>query len=97
MKSMLARDEREAGVDRAADRLAYLVVTYGLLVIAAYRSFALGQSSWDLLALVLVGAATGAAYRLSQGVLTRQALVVIGLSVAVAIVVAAAMALGLRG
>jgi hypothetical protein len=33
------RDEREARIDLAADRLAYLVVSYGLLLAVAYRSF----------------------------------------------------------
>ena len=39
MWDLLPRDERETGIDRAADRFAYLVLSYGLLLLAAYRSF----------------------------------------------------------
>jgi hypothetical protein len=79
MTSPIVRDEREHSVDLAADRLAFLVVCYGALILAAWRSFALGQQSWDLLGLVVVGGAVGLAYRLRHGVLSRPwALVLLG-------------------
>ena len=53
MKQLRARDERELTVDRAGDRLAYLALSYGLLVVIAYRSFVERQASWELLGLVV--------------------------------------------
>lgn len=94
MRNLLARDEREAGVDRAGDRLAYLVLSYGLLVLVAYRSFVERQPSWELLALVVLGGAVGAGYRAWHHALTRDAAIVLGATVAVAVVVAALLALG---
>jgi len=96
MKQLLARDERELSVDRAGDRLAYLVVTYGLLLVVAYRSFVDGHASWDLLALVLLGGAVGMAYRLWHRAFTREAALVIGVTVLVALAVAVVVALAVR-
>jgi hypothetical protein len=96
MNRLLVRDERESSVDRAADRLAYLVVSFGLLAIVAYRSFVEGVSSWELLALVLIGGAVSALYRLWQRVLTRQALLALALTAVVALAVAVAISIGFR-
>jgi len=94
MKQLFVRDEREASVDRAGDRLAYLALSYGLLLLVAYRSFAEARASWDLLALVLLGGLVGTAYRLWHRVFTREAALVAGLTIVVAIVVGALLAIG---
>jgi hypothetical protein len=96
MDRLLVRDEREVSVDRAADRLAYLALSFGLLAVVAYRSFVDGVASWELLGLVLVGGAVSTAYRLRQRVLSRQAVLVLALTALVALVVGVAVALGLR-
>jgi hypothetical protein len=96
MKQLLARDEREASVDRAGDRLAYLALTYGLLVVVAYRSFAEGQASWDLLALVLLGGLVGMAYRLWHRAFTREAGLIAGLTIVAALVIGALLAISIR-
>jgi hypothetical protein len=96
MKQLLARDEREASVDRAGDRLAYLVVSYGLLLVVAYRSFVERRPSWELLALVIVGGLVGTAYRLWHRAFTREAALVIGLTIVVALAVGALVALAVR-
>ena len=54
MMRFVPRDEREAGVDLAADRLALIVVSYGLLLVVAYRAFVLREEAWDLMALLIV-------------------------------------------
>jgi hypothetical protein len=87
-----SRDEREIGIDQAADRLAYLVVSYGLLLAVAWRSFARGESAWDLLALVLLGGVVGGVYRLLNGAVTRTWLAVAALTAAAGLVVAAILA-----
>jgi len=83
-------------IDRAADRLASIVLSFGLLAIVAYRSFVEGVASWELLALVLLGGAVSGAYRMWQGVLTRQALLVLAGTAVIALVVAAGLVLGIR-
>lgn len=96
MDRLLERDERELSVDRAADRLAYVVVSFGLLAVVAYRSFVDGVASWELLGLVLLGGAVATGYRLWQGVLTRQTLLVLAFTALTALVVGALVVLGLR-
>jgi predicted PurR-regulated permease PerM len=86
------RDEREQAVDSAADRLSFLVLAYGLLVIVAIRAFN-GEATWDLLALVILGGFAGLAYRVQKRVVTRPwAIVLIG-TIAAAAIVAAVMTL----
>jgi hypothetical protein len=96
MGNLFVRDEREAAVEKGGDRLAYIVLSYGLLVIVAYRSLVDRQASWDLLALVVLGGIVSVAYRMSRRALNRNALVVVGLTIAVAVVVGALVALGVR-
>ena len=96
MKHLVLRDERETGVDRAADRLAYLVLSFGLLAIVAYRSFADGAASWDLLGLVVLGGLVGTLYRLAQRAVSREWTIVALGTTAVALVVAAIVAFATR-
>ena len=96
MKHLVLRDERETGVDRAADRLAYLVLSFGLLAIVAYRSFADGAASWDLLGLVVLGGLVGTLYRVAQRAVSREWTIgAVGTAV-VALVVAAIVAFATR-
>ena len=93
MTSRLVRDERERSVDLAADRLAFLVVCYGALAVAAYRSLVLGQETWDLLALVVIGGLAGLAYRVRERVVTRSWTLVVVVTIGVAAIVAVAAVL----
>lgn len=88
MKTIFVRDEREATVDRDGDRVAYLVLSFGLLGIVAWRAFANDQASWELLGLVILSGLVGAAYRMANGVLTARAVAVVGVTMAVAAIVA---------
>jgi hypothetical protein len=96
MRSWTVRDEREAAVEQRGDRLAYIVLSYGLLLIVAYRSFVERQASWDLLALVVVGGIVSVGYQAWRRALSRNALLVVGVTIAVAVVVGALLALGAR-
>jgi hypothetical protein len=96
MRSLFVRDEREAAVERGGDRLAYIVVTYGLLLIVAYRSFVDQQASWDLLALVVVGGIVSLGYRMWRRGLSRNTLVLVGVTIAIAVIVGALFAVGVR-
>src|SRR5262249_30763880 len=64
------RDERTVAVENASYRLAYTVLTFGLLLIVAYRSFFFRESPWDLLGLVVLGGLLSAAYQAFHRVLT---------------------------
>lgn len=96
MNRLFVRDEREASVDRAADRFAYLVMSFGLLAVVAYRSFVEGVASWELLALVLLGGAASTGYRVRARALTREVLFVLVATALVASAVSAVMLAGLR-
>jgi hypothetical protein len=58
----VTRDERTLAVENASYRWAYLFVTFGLLVLVAYRSYVHNESPWDLMALVILGGLLSAAY-----------------------------------
>jgi hypothetical protein len=96
MRSLFVRDEREAAVEKGGDRLAYIVMSYGLLLIVAYRSFVDHHASWDLLALVVAGGIVSMGYRVSRRGLSRDALLLVGLTIAAAVAVGAIVALGVR-
>jgi hypothetical protein len=96
MDRLAPRDERETSVDQAADRLSYLVLSFGLLAIVAYRSLVDREASWDLLGLVVMGGLVGTAYRGRRRVVSRRwTLLVVG-TAAVALVVAAIVAFATR-
>lgn len=96
MNRLTLRDEREISVDQAADRLSYLVLSFGLLAIVAYRSFVDREASWDLLGLVLLGGLIGTAYRARQRAVSRRWALVVAGTVAVALVVATIAVLATR-
>ncbi len=96
MNHLVSRDERESSVDRTGDRLAYLVLSFGLLAIVAYRSFADGAASWDLIGLVILGGLVGTLYRLARRAVSREWMIVAIGTAAVALVVAAIIAFATR-
>jgi hypothetical protein len=96
MTRWIVRDEREAAVDAAADRLSYLVVSFGLLAAVALRSLLAHEASWDLLALVVVGGLAGTVVRTRQRVVGRRWIMIAVATVCIAAVVAAIAALATR-
>jgi hypothetical protein len=50
----VTRDERTDAVAGMGCRLAFVVLSFGVLTIAAVRACAFGQACWDLLALYFV-------------------------------------------
>lgn len=96
MWNRFPRDEREVAIDRAGDRLAYLVISYGLLGVVAWRSFVDGAATVELLALVILSGAVGAAYRARHRAFTRDSAIVLGVTILGALVVAVLIALLVR-
>jgi uncharacterized membrane protein HdeD (DUF308 family) len=86
---------RERGIairaEASADRLAYLVVSYGLLAIVAYRGLVERTASWDLLAVVILGGLVGMAYRMMRGAASGRWITAVSLTVAFAALVAVAL------
>jgi hypothetical protein len=86
------RDERTTVVENAGYRWSYLVLSFGLLAVIAFRSFSLGQTSWDLLALVVLGGAVNAGYQGFHSVLYRRWAILAAVTMIVAAILAAVMA-----
>jgi hypothetical protein len=93
MNSTMPRGEREVHIDLIADRLAYLVVSYGLLAVVAYRGFTGAGPAWDLLGLVILGGIVGMAYRLAMGVLSGRWVAIVLITVLIGFVVGAVLVL----
>ncbi|HEY3412418.1 MAG TPA: hypothetical protein VGM51_05075 [Armatimonadota bacterium] len=67
MRSLpIERDERTEAVENASYRLAYMLISFGILLDVMYRSGRLHQPCWDLFALVIVSGAAGRAYQARQ-------------------------------
>jgi hypothetical protein len=94
--NQMARDEREIGVDLAADRLGYLVLSFGLLGIVAYRGFVDQETSWDLLGLIVLSGVVGTGYRWRRRVVSHRWVSVALASVALALVIGAVIAFATR-
>lgn len=91
--SPVERDERTDAIENAGYRLAYILMSFGLLVDVMYRGRVHHEAAWDLFALVVLSGAVGKAYQGSQNALP-QSLVVKGLLLAaVAACVGAAITL----
>jgi hypothetical protein len=87
------RDERTTAVENAGYRWSYLVLSFGLLAIVAYRSVWRGEQSWDLLALVVLGGGVNAGYQGLHRVLYRRWALLTLVTMIAAALLAAGMAL----
>ena len=70
------RDERTVAVENAGYRWACTFMSFGLLLVACFRSFVYHQSTWDLLALVILGGGVATTYQATHKVLGRRWLIV---------------------
>jgi hypothetical protein len=93
MSTMIARHDRASRIELAADRFAYLVVSYGLLLCVAYRSFVRDEASWDLIGLVVLGGICGLAYRARRGVASGRSTAVLLGTAGIAAVIAGSLVL----
>ena len=69
------RDERTVAVENASYRLAYTFISFGVLLSVVYRGFVLNQSSWDLLALVILSSGVATLYQRAHKILDRRMLI----------------------
>lgn len=91
--TLVQRDERTITVENASYRWAYLFLSFGLLFLVAYRSFAFRESPWDLLGLVVLGGLVTTAYQGLNKVLTKQWALVTAATIVVACLLAAGIAM----
>jgi len=84
----IQRDERTVTIENASYRWAYLLLTYGLLAVVAYRDFVLRESSWDLLVLVVLSGLVTTGYQAAHQVLSRRWAIVVAVTVVIAAVLA---------
>ena len=87
------RDERTVAVENAGYRWSYLFLSFGLLVLVAYRSWFRHEQPWDLFALVILGGGIHSVYTGAHRVLSRRWAVVTARTALVAAAAAAALAL----
>jgi hypothetical protein len=71
-EGIVERDERTEVVEGTAYRWGYLVLSFGLLAVAAYRSFARGERVWDLLGLVVAAGFVNTLYLAGHRTLYRR-------------------------
>lgn len=90
--SHLDRAQPNLEIDRAADRLAYLGLSYGLLLAVIVRA-AQGSQAWDLLALVITGGLIGLGYRAWKGGIGARRVATVALPMAIAGLAAAFLVL----
>jgi hypothetical protein len=88
---LVERDERTTTVENAGFRWSYLVVSFGLMAIVAFRGFSGGEQSWDLIALVVLGGLVNAGYQGIHRVIYRRWVVLSIVTLIVAALLAAIM------
>ncbi len=92
MRGHVERDERTIAVENAGYRIAYLLLSFGVLGIVALRSWGRDEQSWDLLGLVLAGGIVNSLFQARHRVLGKRWVVVAALTLIVALLVAVGMA-----
>ena len=90
------RDERTVAAENASYRWAYLVMTYGLLLSVAYRSFFRHEASWDLIGLVVLSGVVATLFQGRAHVLTKRSAKMASISAGVAAAVALVLMIVLR-
>lgn len=91
------RDERTVAVENASYKWACTFLTFALFIDVMYRAVVRNEAAWDLLALVIVGAATSTVYQVCHKTLPPLKTAIIAcVAGIIAAVIAAAVALWAR-
>lgn len=93
MKNQVERDERTVVVEKASHSAAYIFIIYAILIDVAYRAFKLGESSFDLLAIVILGGIISTIYQARYKVLNNFWLKMVILAMVIAIFIAILIAI----
>lgn len=87
MSSEVERDERTVAVEQASYSSAYIFMAFALLIDVAYRSFILKQSSFDLLAIVVLSGLIATAYQARHNILNKSLIRILIFAVSISIFV----------
>jgi hypothetical protein len=68
----IIKDERTIAVENSSYRWAYIVLSFGLLLDVAYRGWMKNESSWDLLALIILSGLITTLYQAGKKIVTRR-------------------------
>ena len=90
---LVERDERTTAVENAGYRWSYLVLSFGILGVVAFRSYLRAEQSWDLLALVLLGGIVNAGYQGIHRVVYKRWIVLAAITLVLAALLAVVMVL----
>lgn len=71
MISQVNRDERTDAVEKASNSVAYIFICFALLLDVAYRAFKTGESSFDLLTIVILSGIISTVYQASHQILNK--------------------------
>jgi hypothetical protein len=82
------RDERTITIEHSSYRWGYFVITYGLLLIIAFRAFIYKESNWDLMALVILSGLITTAYQGLHKILSRRWIYLFSVTLLIAAVIA---------
>lgn len=96
MNASLPGDARRVAIEHASYRWAYLVLSFGILASVAWRGLVRHESSWDLLALVMLGGLVTTLHAVRHGAWTSRQQLASALAVGLALALGAALALLLR-
>lgn len=91
-KQSVDRDERTVALENASYTIGYKFIAYLLLFDVAYRAFMLGESSWDLLLLVIGSGLIITGYQAREHILSRTWVKLTILAVVIAAAIAATIA-----
>lgn len=88
MKSQVDRDERTVTIEKSSHSIAYLFMSFALLLDVAYRAFILGESSFDLLVIIVLSGVIATLYQARNRTLTPSWIKTTVMALAIAIVIA---------
>jgi hypothetical protein len=66
----ILRDERYYTIENASYRIAYIILSFGLLLLIIVRSIVFHESNWDLFALVIISSFAATIYQYSHKTIT---------------------------
>jgi hypothetical protein len=92
----IEKDERTTFIENASYKYGYNFIAFGLLLDVMYKSLRFDESSWDLLALIVISGFVMAIYQYKQKILGKAWLKIIVLTLVAAFVFALLLAFILK-
>jgi hypothetical protein len=87
MTSKVIKDERSEVVEKASYSVAYIFICFALLLDVVYRAFKTGESSFDLLAIVILSGIVSTIYQAKHQILNKSWLKTVVIVLAISIFV----------